>query len=173
MVSMCVPRPTRDLPDERELAEWPKVRSLPAGTWRISATFSGSAPACTGGGSSLTASIDLTIVTAGEPARTIPLLTAANVDEVSSDRFCRNDTPFGSGGRLALDATSGLGLASENGDVQPIRWPPGFSAEMLPDGAILYGQNGEIVAREGDLISFPAGIASDGVLSVCGQFLFW
>jgi hypothetical protein len=29
------------------------------------------------------------------------------------------------------------------------------------------------VAREGDQISFPAGIASDGVLSVCGQFLFW
>jgi hypothetical protein len=173
IVDMCVIRPIGDLPIELALAEWPKVRSLPAGMWRISATFSGSAPACTGGGSNLRAWIDLTIVNAGEPARAIPLLTAEDVDEVSSDRFCRNDTPFGSGGRLALDATSGLGIASENGDIQPIRWPPGFSAEVLPDGAILYADGGQIAGREGDLISFPAGLALDGILSVCGQFLFW
>ena len=172
-VMMCVPRELRDLPDQRELADWPKVRSLPAGAWRILASFSGSSPACTRGGSSLTASIDVTIVDADEPARTIPLLTAADVDEVSSDRFCRNDTPYGSGGELALNATSGLGLASENGDIQPIRWPPGFTAEILPDGAILYAEGGQIAGREGDPISFPAGIASDGVLSVCGHVLFW
>lgn len=47
-----------------------------------------------------------------------------------------------------------------------------LAAEVLPDGAILYGAGGQIVAREGDRISFPAGIASDGVLSVCGQFHF-
>lgn len=172
MVLMCVPREIRDLPDELELADWPKVRSLPAGTWRISARFSGSAPACARGGSSLTASIDLTIVPAGEPARAIPLLTATDIDEVSSDRFCRLDTPHGSVGELALDRTSGLGLASESGDIQPIRWPPEFSAELLPDGAILYGESGQIVAREGGAISFPAGTADDGVLTVCGQFLF-
>lgn len=173
MVDMCVIRPIEDLPIETALADWPKVRSLPAGRWRITASFSGSAPACTFDGQGVRAWIDITVVPAGEPAQTIPLLTATDVEEVSSDRFCRNETPHASGGELSLDPSSGLGLASESGDIQPVRWPPGFSAEVLPDGAILYGASGQIVAREGDLISFPAGIASDGVLSACGQFLSW
>jgi hypothetical protein len=173
-VAMCVVRPISDLPHEFELASWRKVRSLSAGTWRIHAEFRGDAPACTfdSEGHALTASIDIAVIPAAEPARPIPLLTAANVEDISSDRFCRLDGPFGEVGVLELHPGSGLGLASETGDVQPIRWPPGFTAEMLPDGAILYGERGQIVAREGDDIGFPASVADDGILTVCGQFSF-
>jgi hypothetical protein len=34
------------------------------------------------------------------------------------------------------------------------------------------GEGGQIVAREGDAISFPGGYAADGVFAVCGQFHF-
>ena len=174
IVAICVPRPIEDLPIERALADWPKVRSLPAGSWRISASFSGGIPACTqdSRGHAVTASVDITVTSAGEAAQSIPLLTATDVDDVSSDQFCRLETPHGSAGELALAPASGLGLASANGDIQPIRWPSQFTAEVLPDGAILYGETGQIVAREGEAISFPAGTAADGVLTVCGQFLF-
>jgi hypothetical protein len=172
--AICIPRPIGDLPDELVLGEWQKVRSLPPGTWRISASFSGGLPACTqdSEGHGLRASIEITVVPAADAPEPILLLTAADVDAISTDTFCGRDRLDRIlRGDLALDPTSGLGLATEAG-VQPMRWPPGFTAEVLPDGAILYGEAGQIVAREGDGISFPGGHAADGVFTVCGQFHF-
>lgn len=169
ITDMCVPRPVRDLPEDGALGDWRKVRSLPAGTWRITAVFAGSAPACTVDGSSLSVSIDIAVQPAAEPAQPIQLVTTGKPGEPSSDDFCRGNLAMG---EVALDPRSGVGLALPGGDVQPIRWPFGFTAEVLPDGVILYGDRGQIVAREGQPVSYPGATASDGLLTICGQIDF-
>ncbi len=175
LVAMCVRAGSvSDFPLEAALAEsLPKVRSLPAGNWRITAHFSGSVPSCLAGGTSQgvgPASIDVKVVPSSELVESIPLLTGGEPSGAApSEEFCRLAHAAGD---LALHPASGLGLAQPDGRVQPIRWPFGFAAELLADGAILYGRDGDILAREGDAVGFPGGLGVDGIFTVCGAFLF-
>jgi hypothetical protein len=175
VVAMCVRAGSiTDFPLEAALVEsLPKVRSLPAGNWRITAHFSGSVPSCLAGGTPQgvgAASIDIKVVPSAEFAQPIPLLTTAEPSgATSTQEFCRLARAAGD---LALHPASGLGLGQSDGSVSPIRWPFGFSAELLADGAILYGGAGEIIAREGNTMGFPGGLGTDGIFTVCGAFLF-
>lgn len=161
-----------DLPIEQALAEvMPRARSLPAGDWRITASFDGSVPSCLSGGQQrdLLASIDIKVVPGTTPSQPIPLLTGDSSGATSSKEFCRLAMAAGT---LVPHVRSGLGLAHADGAVQPIRWPSGFTSELLSDGAILYNERGQILAREGDPMQMPGGIGPDGVFTVCGTYLF-
>jgi hypothetical protein len=162
-----------DFPLEAALAErLPRVRSLPPGNWRITAHFSGSVPSCTAGGMPHgvgAASVDIRVIPSSKSVESIPLLSGAEPTGAASGAECRLAH---AGGDLALHPVSGLGLVQPDGSLQPIRWPFGFSAELLADGAILYDGGGRILAREGDPVGFPGGFGIDETFTVCAAYDF-
>lgn len=125
---------------------------LPAGTWRVTASFSAFfAPECAGRLATVVAAIDISV--AAPTGSAIELWTATQPSTLCA--------LAGGSGRLALDTRSGLGVTGPNGEIQSVKWPFGYSARQEPDGAVLIAPTGAVVAREGDLISF-AGAAMEG-----------
>lgn len=137
------------------------VLRLPIGDWRITALFAPSIGSCQGPApsrSGLAASIDLKVVpTTG---RAIDLRTALEPTKGCYAQW--------SSGRLAVDPRSGLGIVAPDGSVVDVTWPFGFTARLEPSGAVVIGGDGEIVAREGDLVGFTGGPLPDGSMLACG-----
>lgn len=65
-------------------------------------------------------------------------------------------------GTLAPHPTSGLGLASPNGDVFAIVWPHGWVGRRAGDGVELVSVDGQVVAQTGDYLRGAGGQASVG-----------
>jgi hypothetical protein len=131
---------------------------LPAGDWRVSMTLSAYfAPECAGRLRSLTASIDIKVVPTTGMA--IDLRTASEPSEGCYTQY--------SSGRLAVDPRSGLGVIEPDGDLVAVTWPFGFTARPEPSGAVLIGDDGEVIAREGDTVGFTGGPSADGSIFAC------
>jgi hypothetical protein len=71
------------------------------------------------------------------------------------------------GGRLAPDASSGLGLDNGQGRVAHVWWPAGWSAHEDGNVVALVEPDGSIAAHVGDEISVGGGYGSDGWVRVC------
>ena len=133
---------------------------LPAGTWRITASFNAYfAPECAGRLATVVAAIDINVVAPSGSA--IELWTATQPSTLCA--LARDS------GRLALDPRSGLGVAEPNGEIHSVKWRFGYSARHEPGGAVLIAPTGEVVAREGDLISFAGGAMEDGSFFACTE----
>lgn len=131
---------------------------LPAGTWRITASFSAYfAPECAGRLATVVAAIDIEVIPS--TGSKIELWTASQPSTICA--LARGS------GRLALDTRSGLGVAGPNGEVHSTKWPFGYTARQEAGGAVLIAPTGQIVAREGDLISFAGAAMEDGNFFAC------
>lgn len=82
--------------------------------------------------------------------------------------FCRL---AGGGGLLAPHPDTVLGVAgSVTGNVLPIIWPHGYTARRDDDGTVvLLDPAGQVVARQGDRVSFAGGFGNDGIFHACGE----
>lgn len=112
---------------------------------------------CNGGQQSLRTTI---VVAVADGPDDIPIFT----DVASEQRVClllRN------GGRLTTSA-NGLAVMGFEGQVREVVWPPGYSARRTPDGAVLVGRDGLVIAREGDQVSFDAYTPEKGPIWPCG-----
>lgn len=70
-------------------------------------------------------------------------------------------------GRLVTNQQSGLALQDTTGDVHPVLWPFGYSAQSGATGVELLDETGKVVAREGDFIQAGGGFGANGEFGVC------
>jgi hypothetical protein len=70
-------------------------------------------------------------------------------------------------GRLALDPTSGIGIARESGVTTPVAWPHGYTARLIGGVATLFDHTGAVRARVGDRVELAGGLGTDGVFYTC------
>lgn len=67
---------------------------------------------------------------------------------------------------------SDLSLGVDTGDtVHPVRWPFGYGVRQDADGLVLTDLFGNVMAREGDLVTLPGGEtnSNDDAWRVCGE----
>jgi hypothetical protein len=134
--------------------EGPILR-LPAGDWRITATFAPTHGACSNplGARALQASIDIKVVPRGEAE--IVLRTALRPTNLCPAAM--------GGGRLSPNASTGIGVTSlSGGEASPVTWPYGFAARRESDGVVLLGADGEVVAHEGDVVAWMGYMLDHG-----------
>lgn len=133
---------------------------LPAGSWRITASFGASVGSClndSGAQHGLQASVDIKVVpTTGAE---IELRTASEPSEGCYLAYVS--------GRLAIDPRSGLGVVPTNGEIMAIMWPFGYSARLEAGGAVLFDPDGRVVAREGAAVAFSGSPMADGAFFAC------
>jgi hypothetical protein len=72
-------------------------------------------------------------------------------------------------GTLVRNAQSGVGLRDDQGLVRQVVWPNGYSARDLGGRLALIGQDGKVIAHEGDHVSIGGGeIDGQGTWLACG-----
>jgi hypothetical protein len=69
-------------------------------------------------------------------------------------------------GRLSLDPRSGLGISSE-GELTPVAWPNGYTAQVVETTLVLFDHRGVAVARLGDEVQMGGGFGADGIWYPC------
>jgi hypothetical protein len=71
--------------------------------------------------------------------------------------------------RVALHPEDGFGFIDHAGVVHGVQWPPGWSARRVEGGPLLFGEEGKIVAQEGDVLVYSGSgaAAADGLIHPC------
>ena len=70
-------------------------------------------------------------------------------------------------GTLARSEATGLGVANEDGVVDPVVWPFGFTIGQDLAAVALIDPTGQVVAREGDRIEAGGGANAEGIFVIC------
>ena len=70
-------------------------------------------------------------------------------------------------GTLARSEATGLGVANDDGVVDPVVWPFGFSLRQDLTTVLLIDAAGRTIAREGDRIEAGGGANADGIFAIC------
>lgn len=70
-------------------------------------------------------------------------------------------------GTLAPHEATGLGVRNDQGVVDPVVWPFGFSIRQDLTTVLLIDANGRTVAREGDRIEAGGGANAEGMFAIC------
>ena len=70
-------------------------------------------------------------------------------------------------GTLARSDATGLGVANDEGVVDPVVWPFGFTIGQDLMTALLIDATGRTVAREGDRIEAGGGANAEGIFAIC------
>lgn len=74
-------------------------------------------------------------------------------------------------GSLVADDAGGFLVAHESGAVTAVSWPEGYEVQVLDGARVLLDPSGNVVAREGDVVSLGGGMnADDTAFVVCGPF---
>jgi hypothetical protein len=141
----------------RNLSEPQGPFSVDHGLYEIGALASFRIGGCAGPQASIASSIVVAVVDGRDD---IPLFT--DHSGAGACLLVRN------GGRLATSDT-GLGVVQSGGQLREVVWPSGYSARRSPEGALLIGRDGQIVAREGDQIVFDAWNSPEGPLFPCAD----
>ena len=71
-------------------------------------------------------------------------------------------------GTLVPDPTTGLAIASGNGERTTVMWPFGYTARLVDNVIELYDDHGIFVAREGDVVSMGGGFGANNLFYACG-----
>jgi hypothetical protein len=135
---------------------------LPVGVWRVTAFLATSSEACVDADQADLLRVAVEFEVASSTAGGIDLLT--DLTPRTIDEACPINAASGT---LAPHPLSGLGLIVENGQPMPVRWPYDFSAELGPEGTVLYDGNGFRYAVEGEQLKVSGSLGSDGILSMC------
>jgi hypothetical protein len=135
------------------------VLRLPTGKWRITASLATYLGGCPPSGDVRTVSAFIDVEVGSATGSTIELRTRSGRSELC---------PLATGtGRLALDPRSGLGIEQPGGTTTPVMWPFGYTAREEPGGAVLVTPTGNVVASEGQMVSWTGGAMRDGWLFAC------
>lgn len=149
---------------------------LPVGRWRITAVVQTSIGPCgiPGEPRQLHASIEIDVVAAGDAAAPTPSaepsMPPSSADTIdlwtasAAEPICASARMSG---RLRPDPDSGLGVADDTGDVQPVRWPFGYTARLESGAAVLVDPTGQIVAHEGHSIVLGGAALDDSAFYAC------
>jgi hypothetical protein len=70
-------------------------------------------------------------------------------------------------GTLARSEATGLGVRNDDGVVDPVVWPFGFSIRQDLTTVVLIDAAGRTLAREGDRIEAGGGANADGIFAIC------
>ena len=70
-------------------------------------------------------------------------------------------------GVLARSQVTGLGVQSDDGVVDPVVWPFGFTIRQDLITVVLVDATGRTVAREGDRIEAGGSANAEGVFAIC------
>jgi hypothetical protein len=151
---------TRDVPFTQELVDLGNGGSrfsVPHGIYEVTATAEWRPGSCGASPEALSTSI---MVPVADGPDDLPLRTDV-AGQVTACLLLRN------GGRLARSET-GLGVVSLDGQLRNVVWPKGYSARRTAAGAALIGRDGQVIAHEGDQVTFDASSDLDP-LWPCGD----
>ena len=70
-------------------------------------------------------------------------------------------------GSLARSEATGLGVRNDDGVVDPVVWPFGFTIGQGVTRVLLIDPTGRTVAREGDRIEAGGGANAEGIFAIC------
>lgn len=70
-------------------------------------------------------------------------------------------------GTLARSEATGLGVRNDDGVVDPVVWPFGFTIGQDFTTVVLIDATGRTVAREGDRIEAGGGANAQGIFAIC------
>ena len=70
-------------------------------------------------------------------------------------------------GTIARSEATGLGVRNDDGVVDPVIWPFGFTIGQDLTTVVLIDATGRTVAREGDRIEAGGGANAEGIFAIC------
>jgi hypothetical protein len=70
-------------------------------------------------------------------------------------------------GTLARSEATGLGVRNDDGVVDPVVWPFGFTIRQDLTTVVLIDAAGRTIAREGDRIEAGGGANAEGMFAIC------